>query len=459
MRRDQFRVAQRRVARPRPPGVVHVVHLRAAEFVEAAEFVHDLDLLLDGIRNLILREQLADAAVLTFGARTVVAPDVDDERVVADAEPVEFVDHAARLHVDVLDEAREYFHQSTLKRPLRFRNVVPRGHRFGARRELRVGGNPAEFLLPFERALAQRVPAVVELTLIFVGPLFEDVVRPMARTGRPVHQERLIRRVRAMLAQPHDRLVGEIFAQVVLRIVRRFDRVEVLEQARFPLRRLAGEKPVEIVEADSFAGRPQREWTHRRGFGRGRVVPFAERGALVAVSAEHFRQRRGRARNHAGVAVPINRAFGDRAGSDALMVASGEERCARRRADRRGVECVVTDAGVCDATQRRRVNRAAVRIGQTEADVIHQDDQDVRRILRQVARRTPRRERRVLQAWCGNTRRRVRGERQHRAVHRRWRGRNGMSQQADPRDDQREPDLHVLHLTGLHLCPVVSSIS
>ena len=202
VRRDQLRVAQRRVARPRPAGVVHVVHLRAAECVEPAELVHHLDLLFDGVRNLILREQFADAAVLAFGARAVVAPDVDDQRVVADAEPVEFVDHAARLHVDVLDETREHFHQAPLKRPLRFRNAVPRRHRIGARRELRILGNPAEFLLPLERAFAQRIPAVVELAFILVGPLFEDVVRTVTGAGRPVHQERLIRRVRAMLAHP-----------------------------------------------------------------------------------------------------------------------------------------------------------------------------------------------------------------------------------------------------------------
>jgi hypothetical protein len=57
---------------------------------------------LDGIGNLILGEKLADAAVLPFGARAVVAKYIDDDRVIADAELIERVDDLAGLHVDVL---------------------------------------------------------------------------------------------------------------------------------------------------------------------------------------------------------------------------------------------------------------------------------------------------------------------------------------------------------------------
>ena len=66
------------------------------------------------------------------------------------------------------------------------------------------------------------------------------------------------------------------------------------------------------------------------------------------------------------------------------MIAPGEQRRARGRADRRRVEGVVADALVRDARQRRRVDRPAVGIGQAEADVVEQDDEDVGRILRQM---------------------------------------------------------------------------
>ena len=83
MRRDELGVVERRVARPGPAGVVHAVGLGAAERVEAADLVERRDLLLDGVRNAVLREQFADRAVLAFGAGAVVAEDVDHDRVVA----------------------------------------------------------------------------------------------------------------------------------------------------------------------------------------------------------------------------------------------------------------------------------------------------------------------------------------------------------------------------------------
>ena len=53
---------ERRAACPCPTRVIHVVHLRTAERIQTAEIVHRRDLLLDGVRDLVLREKLADAA-------------------------------------------------------------------------------------------------------------------------------------------------------------------------------------------------------------------------------------------------------------------------------------------------------------------------------------------------------------------------------------------------------------
>ena len=89
--------------------------------------------------------------------------------------------------------------------------------------------------------------------------------------------------------------------------------------------------------------------------------------------------------DHAGIAVPIHRAFGDGAGADALVIAAGEQRGPRRRADRGRMEGVVADALTGDARQRGRVDRPAVGVGQAEADIVQQDDQNVGRVLRQVA--------------------------------------------------------------------------
>ena len=189
-----------------------------------ADLVQRRDLLLDRVRDVVLGEQFADAPLLAFGARAVVAPDVEDDGVVAEAELLQPVHQLADLGVGVLDEPGEHLHQPPLERPLRLGDAVPRRHRVGSRRQLRVGGNPAELLLPREDALAVLVPAVVELAFVLVGPLREDVVRAVDGARRPVHQERLVGRERLVPLEPGEALVDHVFGQVVFLAVRRLDR-------------------------------------------------------------------------------------------------------------------------------------------------------------------------------------------------------------------------------------------
>ena len=198
---------------------------------------------------MVLREQFADGAVLPFGAGAVVAPDIEDDGVLALPGLVEVVDQLADLRVHVLDEAGEDFHQPQLKGAFGFRNAVPRRHGLGARRQFGIGRNPAELLLAREDSFAELVPAVVELAFVLVGPFLEDVVRPMDAAGRPVHEERFVRREGAMLLQPGDRLVGHVLGEVIFLVVRRLDRRGVLDEPRLPLRGLAGEEAVEVIEA------------------------------------------------------------------------------------------------------------------------------------------------------------------------------------------------------------------
>ena len=289
VRGDELGILERRIAGPCPACMIHIVDLGPAERIQTTQFVQRLKLLLNRVGNLVLRQQLADAAVLAFGAGTVVAEDIDHDRIIANALAVQFVDHLAGLGIDMFHEACEHLHQTPLKRPLRLGNAVPSRHALGSRRKLRTRRDPAQLLLTFEGALAQSIPAVVKPAFVLVGPFLEDMVRPMSGTGSPVHQEGFVGRERAMLAHPGNGLVRHVFAQMVLLIMRGLNGVEILDQARLPLRSLAGQKTVEVIEADTLTGRPKGERTHRRGLGCRCVVPFAEGSSLVAIGAKHLR--------------------------------------------------------------------------------------------------------------------------------------------------------------------------
>ena len=92
MRGEELGPLVGRAAGPGPAGVILVVGLGRAEHVQAAKFVERRDVLRDGGGNAVLRQQLADRAVLALRRGAVVAPDVEDQRVVAVAERLDFID-------------------------------------------------------------------------------------------------------------------------------------------------------------------------------------------------------------------------------------------------------------------------------------------------------------------------------------------------------------------------------
>ena len=131
-----------------------------AEGIEAAHPVQRRDLLLDGVGDLVLRQQLADRAVLALGARAVVAEDVEN-RACCRACP------RARVRRSPCRPGRRHARRTRRRLPsaaagtaARSRGCCPRRPCVaGARRQLGVGGNPAELLLAREDSLAHARPS------------------------------------------------------------------------------------------------------------------------------------------------------------------------------------------------------------------------------------------------------------------------------------------------------------
>ena len=73
--------------------------------------------------------------------------------------------------VGVLEEPGVHLHLALEHRLELVGHVVPRGDQVVARRELGVGRDHAELLLPGEGLLALLVPAVGELALVLLDPL------------------------------------------------------------------------------------------------------------------------------------------------------------------------------------------------------------------------------------------------------------------------------------------------
>ena len=205
-----------------------------------------------------------------------------------------------------------------------------------------------------------------------------------------------------MLVQPADRVVRQVFAEVValLRSFRREHVGRVAHQVRLVLRGLAGEEAVEIFEAE--AGRPVLERAGRSGLLGRRVVPLAPGGGGVAVILQHLGHQGAAPGNHSGIAVPVIRQLRDLPVADAVMIAAGQQRRPGRRAHGRRVEPVVGDSFLDDAIHRRGLHLAAERRRKGGTRIVDQHDQNVRRIGRKPARRHPLLVDRLLHRAPGN---------------------------------------------------------
>ncbi len=155
-----------------------------------------------------------------------------------------------------------------------------------------------------------------------------------------------------------------------------------VECRRPPLVGLGSDEPIEVLKAE--IRRPEAE---RPGLARlpvRHVVVLAEPCGVPSVLLQDLRDGRGVLAHQAVVAGITRRHFGDDAGVHRVMVATGDERRARWRAERGRVELGVAQAVLRQPIQGRRVHRTAEGARRAVADVVEQDQQDVGRPFRRL---------------------------------------------------------------------------
>ena len=253
--------------------------------------------------------------------------------------------------------------------------------------QLRIRRDHAELLLPLECLLAQRVPALVELALVLRRPLRRHMVRRVSRAGREVDEERLVAHQRLLLADPHDRPVGHVLGEVVALLGRLvgLDRRRPLVDRRVVLVRLAADEAVEVLEAAAGA-RPRVERAERARLPHRHLVTFPELSGRVAVQLQRLRQRRARVGTDRVVAGRRGRDLRDPTHADAVVVPAREQRRPRRRAQRRRVKAIELQPVTGQTLGCGRLTRPAEGARTTEAGVVEEDDQDVRRTCRRPQR-------------------------------------------------------------------------
>ena len=191
MRGDLLAPVKRGVAGPRPPGRVMRGELIVAPGLEAAVLEEQPDLLLGRQRDPVQRRQLVERArERALHAGAVIPPDPHHDRVLELAHLVDRVDDPADVPVGVLGVARVDLHLTGVQALVRLIQRVPGRERVIARRQLRIGRDDTQRLLPRERLLAHHVPALVKRAPVLIRPLARHMVRRVAAARRDIGEPR-----------------------------------------------------------------------------------------------------------------------------------------------------------------------------------------------------------------------------------------------------------------------------
>ncbi len=136
-----------------------------------------------------------------------------------------------------------------------------------------------------------------------------------------------------------------------------------------------------VVAVEPARQRPLVEWASDRRLFHRRQVPLADDEGRIAVRPQHLRDRAGALRHRAGAVRKAGVPVGEPAHADRVMVAPGQQRRPRRRAQRRGVEVRVAQAAGGQPIDVRRLDRGAVTAEMREAEIVEQHHQHIRRPL------------------------------------------------------------------------------
>ncbi len=295
-------------------------------------------------------------------------------------------------------EPGEHLHHPGRESPGVGRERLPLGHVRVVARQLRVGGQDPQLLLPGEHVLAIGVPAVVELAGVLVRPLLGHMVRGVRGPEAQVQVERLVRVDLPQVGDELDRPVDQVLREVVALLGRpgRLDRVVVVDELRVPLARVAAQEAVEALEAA-----PQRPAVVRAGRrlvdARGEV-PLADHVRAVAVLKEHLREHPVLERHDPVVAGVAGGELGDARHAIAVVVAPGDDAGAARRAQRGRVHVVEAQAVRRERVEGRRLDGTAEAAQVAEPGVVEHDEQHVGRALAGSRRSGPGRARFVGRA-------------------------------------------------------------
>ena len=204
----------------------------------------------------------------------------------------------------------------------------------------------------------------------------------MSANCRVVDEKWLVGGQRTLRTQPEDGLVGDVGTGVVIGIGMHIHPGHVVVNDRMKEVGLAGHEAVEPLKTAMH--RPAVERSDIAAFPGRQLVTLAEHGGAIAVEPQDLGQIRDAAGAHRGVPREAGGNLRDHAEVCAMAIATGKQRHAAGRTQRRNFEIVVAQPGLGQAIQRRHLDRPSEGRYVAEAHVVEKDDHHVGRTFRRL---------------------------------------------------------------------------
>ncbi len=353
-----------------PTRCVMTVGLRSTEFINLLQDIGNR------FRNAVEIGHFVEQAVhRSFGTGAVVTNDVENESVIHLSQVFNCFHNPADFEVCIRPISSKHFHLASEQAFFVGTQRGPVLDRFGLGGQNGVLWNDSQFLLSGERFFTQLVPALIKLSTILFDPFFRSVMGSMRSPGSEIREERLVRRQRLLVADPLDRLIGEVGHQMVIRIVRKFDPGHPVIEAWRPLVGFTTDESVELVEAR--ARWPAVCRSGRTHFPCRCFMRFSKRRCAVAVQAKHFGKGSDAIGTLTGLSCKCGCRFRDRTHIVHVVVTTAEKCSPRGRAERCRVEFVVLQTTTSEPFQCRHLYRTTEGTGLTKSHVVDQNDQHI----------------------------------------------------------------------------------
>ena len=223
------------------------------------------------------------------------------------------------------------------------------------------------------------VPARIEPALVAFDPLARRLMGRMGRAGAEIHEEGLCRIGGAQVAEKRNRLVRQIFGEMILLCccLGRLDVVVVVGEIGAELIGFGAEEAIVAVEA--LAQGPAGIGTGRRHFLRRHLMPLAQRKGCKALGLEQLRNVGPGGLRHAVVPGIAARQLRNHAHAVGVVIASRQQTRTRGRAHGRRMPVGVEQAIRRQLVDMRRLDAAAVAAQVPIADIVHHDDDHIGR--------------------------------------------------------------------------------